>query len=113
MMSPIFSAPYKVLGFGGVFPPQSQIQNEAGLANFFLSVLIADHSKEDPLENTFLQLCYHNGWLQAELTSANDIEVSYVFPSRIHRGYKFSLETMFAYEISKKHSRYIESILRS
>lgn len=90
MMSPIFSAPCKSTGFWRSFPPKNRIQNEAGLANFFSSVLIADHSKDDPQENKFLQLCYHNGWLQAELTSADDTEVSYVFPSRIHKGYIFS-----------------------
>lgn len=93
MMSPIFSAPCKAPDFGGVSPPpkkKNRIQNEAGLANFFSSVLIADHSKDDPQENKFLKLCYHNGWLQAELTSsADDTEVSYVFPSRIHKGYIF------------------------
>ncbi|MCJ1348190.1 hypothetical protein MMC31_006421 [Peltigera leucophlebia] len=77
-------------GFGRSFPPRACIQNEEGLANFFLNVLVTDYSKENPRNNKLLQSCYHIGWLQAELTSTNEDEedeIVYVSPSRIHKGH--------------------------
>lgn len=35
-------------GFGRSFPRKALIQNEDGLEEFFVSVLITDYSKEDP-----------------------------------------------------------------
>lgn len=71
-------------GFRRSFPPKGRIQNEAGLDDFLFSKLSPDNSKEDPQENKFLQLCYYDRWLQAELMRRHDSEV-YIFPSRIYK----------------------------
>lgn len=81
MMSTTFTAACLTnTGFGRSFPKKEIIQNKDGLAKFFASVLIADCSKENLNTNNCLQLCYHNGWLQAEFTSAEDENIVYVFP---------------------------------
>lgn len=79
--------------------PRSRCYPERGWVSEILRrVLIEDCSKEDPSSNKCLEKCYHNGWLQAELTSADigDGRIVYVFPSRIHKRYIYLLSSMGA-----------------
>ena len=39
--------------------------------------------------NSALRDCYHNGWLQAELVPGT--KTVYIFPTKIHQWYKFSI----------------------
>lgn len=72
-------------GVGRSFPKKQTILQNPNLADFFREVLVSDYSTEKPDMNPSLDLCYKEGWLQAENSPA-DI-TTYVFPSRLHRGY--------------------------
>lgn len=76
-------------GFGRSFLQKGIIQNEDGLAKFFVSVFIVHCSNENTSTNKYLQLCFDNGWSQAELKSTADEATLYLFPSRIYNGYIF------------------------
>lgn len=71
-------------GVGRSFPKKQIILDNPKLAEFFREVLVSDYSTEKPDMNPSLDLCFKEGWLQAENSPA-DI-TTYVFPSRLHRG---------------------------
>ncbi len=79
---------YQRLSSTGVsrsFPKKQTILHNPKLAKFFHKVLVSDYFTEKPGMNPSLDLCFKEGWLQAENLPA-DI-TTYVFPSRLHRGY--------------------------
>lgn len=74
---------------GQTFPEKEIILGDTSLATFLQGVLVTGYSTEEPNMNPSLDLCNEKGWLQAE-KSPNGI-ITYVFPSKLHRGYVVSI----------------------
>ncbi|KAN0071381.1 hypothetical protein V8E54_010812, partial [Elaphomyces granulatus] len=69
-------------------PPTDFLQDNPIVTQFLRKVLVSNQSKDHPLSNKALGICYtREGWLQAELLdpSALNPETVYVFASRMHR----------------------------
>lgn len=67
------------------FPPKHLVQVYTGLADLFRNILVKDCSTEKLSMNIFLDVSNKKGWLQAE--ESPDGTTTYIFPSRLHRGY--------------------------
>lgn len=80
---------------GQTFPEKERILGDTSLATFLRGVLVTGYSTEEPKMNPSLDLCNEKGWLQAE-KSPNGI-LTYVFPSKLHRGYVVSNNLLNAY----------------
>lgn len=78
-------------GAGRGFPKKSIILNNPKLSAFFREVLVSDSYTEKQDTDPLLDMCNMNGWLQAESYPGPDDNVTYVFPSRLHRGYAILL----------------------
>ena len=74
-------------GAGRGFPRKAIILDNNKLADFFREVLVLDSYTEKQDMNPLLDMCNKNGWLQAETYPGPDGTITYVFPSRLHRGY--------------------------
>lgn len=75
-----------VLGFAKFargLVPAKLLQEKPELVKFLQSAVSQTFVSGDPDKNTLLDLCYRNGWLQAELS--NDGTTVYVFASSLHR----------------------------
>ena len=59
------------------------LQKMPDLVKFLQTAVSQDFVSGDPAPDTPLELCYRNGWLQAELSS--DDSTVYVFASPLHR----------------------------
>lgn len=69
--------------------PVELLQNSVELAKFLRGAVSVNHVSGSPDPGSPLDLCYRNGWLQAELVRGSTPESSsrtvYVFSSPLHR----------------------------
>jgi hypothetical protein len=79
------------------------------IVQFLRDVLVSGRSEDKVETNPALRDCYHNGWLQAELVPGD--RTVYIFPTRIHQWYKFSVVHNHHYRKLRLSLRYIERLL--
>ena len=69
--------------YGRGLVPNKILQENPDLVKFLQSAVSRTFVSGDPETDKALDLCYRNGWLQAELL--NDGSGVYIFPSTLHR----------------------------
>ena len=98
-------------GFKRCLPKKDALQNSPDIVPFLRSVLVSGRSEDNVEMNPALRHCYHNGWLQAELASEG--RTVYIFPTKIHQWYTFSIVHNHHYRKLRLSLRYAERLLRT
>jgi hypothetical protein len=75
-------------GFKRSLPKIDVLQENHAIAQFLQDVIAFHRSKDTLEENPSLNICYENGWLQAELSAKG--EIVYIFPTNLHQRYSLS-----------------------
>jgi hypothetical protein len=96
-------------GFKRSLPRKEALQDIPGIVQFLRHVLVSGRSEDDIKTNPALEACYHNGWLQAELIPEG--RTVYIFPTKIHQWYKFSIIHNHHYRKLILSFRYAERLL--
>ena len=73
-------------------PPRKVLQDNPSITQFLREVLASNRSEDNWQSNHALEICYRQGWLQAELSedelpdpSVPEPKTVYVFTSVLHR----------------------------
>jgi hypothetical protein len=96
-------------GFQRSLPRKDALQRIPDIVQFLRSVLVSGRSEDNIETNDALKECYHNGWLQAESVSGN--RTVYIFPTKIHQWYEFSIIHNHHYSKLILSLRYAERLL--
>ncbi|KAK2784931.1 hypothetical protein FQN53_008117 [Emmonsiellopsis sp. PD_33] len=76
---------HKIHGFERGLPRREHLQDNPSIVKFLRSIIITQQTREKPENDAALNVCYRQGWLQAELSTEGN--PMYGFATPLHRRY--------------------------